>query len=1127
MIEGSFPGWTPIAGPDRERVLEDLGRRLETPLPDDVLLLRREVGCYPRHQLVRVRLDGPLGVRESYLLYAPDDPVPLDFTSAPIHELNPRALRIEDAEDAEAYLRFFCFALAGDEGRFFITERVDDLHLEPDAELEPETAAKLDEALHRVRPLPPEPEDEEWHHRFSAPILYGNALFEAAFLVDRTGMVTMVDDEPIATDLPVVEDELGSDRYFVLQRADGVGVVPDEFLERLHGGDPVEDVRILGNVDARGHTFGKPIDVSRATFNGDVTFEGARFQCPVQFERCTFRGSLDLRESRAEGSFTGRRISIGRDAVGKPGAPSVLRAGSLHVEGSLDLRGTDVRGGVDLRGAKIGGDLRLAGTDLAAWSTSRWDTDPDTLPVVLDLGGADVGGDLDFFTHEAAQGLRPSSLEDEPDIDVPGFASATSIVRGTVSATRIEVGGVVRLSGLRCHGDALFDLAVLEGGMWADLAGRARFLCHGTFALPFSRIRGNVNLGGADVGRDLQLFGAHVDGSVFARCYVWPWAEPQRTTVYGSFDVSGIEAADIELEGAKLGHFRAITGDIGRLRLLPGLEPVVERDPEPDDPEAEPHEVVRWRLIPCRLGSFVVQTATLRHAATFSGVHVVVEGVGDLDGLAELTGVNCGGSIQFWTPRALLQMSQRPGLDDWAGRAEPDLYAVESRFPLGLELLGVRTAAELSLVNVKSDGPIRIRDCVIGHDLDLGSHGPDPKRREGQTTTTCQGLELEATACEGDADLSGLRCGTSDAPPAHVLARRFRVAGKLVFSRPLADDREAFDRLSPLPAERIEAAITGKLDLSAAEASHLVISGHSFQEDRPDRGISFERGKFRRFQVVSPFPAWHDSSDLSVERWEIPDRYLLSFLQKSRPLRRSTYLGVERVLRNDGNDEMADEVFRRMRWRVIEEARLDSREDAGRTAASSREEPGHGAARSPGEPGRARATSGTPRDPDAHRRPGPFRRLSFHFRREVSRFLGRTIGWGTQNFKPLLVAALIFPLSVWVFSSPENIIPTTSLLEVTTGLVEDATPTDHGVDWGPGDAAWMALRYQVPVVPILARERWEPGLGALRLALPGDRALVLSWVSAEDYAFTVFLAHWIIWPLFLIGITTKVIRERA
>ena len=34
-------------------------------------------------------------------------------------------------------------------------------------------------------------------------------------------------------------------------------------------------------------------------------------------------------------------------------------------------------------------------------------------------------------------------------------------------------------------------------------------------------------------------------------------------------------------------------------------------------------------------------------------------------------------------------------------------------------------------------------------------------------------------------------------------------------------------------------------------------------------------------------------------------------------------------------------------------------------------------------------------------------------------------------------------------------------------------------------------------------------------------------MTPEDYAFLLFILHWAIWPLFLIGVTTKVIRERA
>jgi hypothetical protein len=326
VIEGSFPGWTPITGAEHGRILVDLARHLETPLPDDAELLGRAIACYPRHQLIRVRLEVAYGVREAYLLYAPGDPVPLDWTSAPIHDLNERALKIDDAGDAEAYLRFFCFTISGDEGRFFIAEQADDLQLRPGEELDDEMAETLRTDLFPIELLPAEEGDEPWQYRFRAPILYGDALFEARFLLDRTGSVEMVDDTPIAAGIPVVEDELGSDRYFVLVRADGPGISPEEFLGRLYSGDPIENLRILGNLDARGAVIEHPVDVSRVTFNGEVTFEGARFNCPVRLDRCTFRGTLDLREVRVASSFVGQRLSVGRNAVGKPGGAAAFLA---------------------------------------------------------------------------------------------------------------------------------------------------------------------------------------------------------------------------------------------------------------------------------------------------------------------------------------------------------------------------------------------------------------------------------------------------------------------------------------------------------------------------------------------------------------------------------------------------------------------------------------------------------------------------------------------------------------------------------------------------------------------------------------------------------------------------------
>ncbi len=1085
-------GWVALTGDERARFLFDLSRHLETPLPGEALVFEQTLRCYPGHQLVRIQLGG----REAYLLYAPGDPNPLDWTSTPIHDLNPRALRIQDADDAEAYLRFFAWAIAGDEGRFFITESVEDLPLREGAVLDPAAEARMRAQLGPLERLPAEPDDEAGHYRFKGAVLYGTALFESSFLVTSDGSVTMVDDVPIESDLPVEEDQLGSDRYFVLVKADGEGVLAAEFLVRLVRGEPVERLRVLEHVDARGYVFDEPIEVSRTTFNGDVRFEGARFNQPVRFERCTIRGRFDLREARIEASFIGRELSIGRDAMPSHDSGAAFRASAIRVAGTFDLRGLRLRGGLDLRNAHIDGDLRFGACDFEGWQATIWDADPDTLPDLLDLQGARIGGDLDFFTHSTSYALRTNPADRARDDEIPGFSVPVTVVRGSINAMRVEVRGLLWLNGLRVHGHVRFDVAVFEGGVYGDLTSvGSRLIVRGMLAMPSAHSRGTISLSGVYIGGDFQLFSAQVDGSLYMRTDQSPGGQRQHAVIRGGFIVSGIKAEDIELEGADVGEVWVITGDISRLRLLPGLEAV--RPADDDEPR------VRWKLRPCTIGALIIQTAQLRHALLLSGVHIVDRANRPTSGLAELNLVDCGGGIDFWTPRVFLQMSEPPGDDEWADGVRPDVYALHTMFPKGLDLRGVRAAAKLSLVNVRCSGPLRLNDCSIGQDLDLGSHGRDSGGPDARTTTECRGLELEGTVCEGDADFTGLRCLSSNGRPTHVLARRLRVAGKLVFSRPRDAEFGDFETMSDDPAQRLEAAVSGRLDLSVAEASHLVISGQSFQDEHPDLGVSFERGRFRRFQVVSPFPARHDPSDITVERWQIRDEHLLPFLRTSKPFRRSTYLGVERVLRNEGSDAMADEVYRAMRRRALR-VRIDGTEPP---------ESGHS----------ARAASAAPPAP----KPKFSRRLAFVIRREGSRILGKTIGWGTQNFKPLLAALLIFPVSWWVFSSPQNVVPSTSFLGVTPGLSETAHPPEHGVAWGLDDGAWMAARFQVPVIPILARERWEPSRDALQLRLPGaDRVLILPWLSPEDYAYLVYLLHWVIWPLFLIGITAKVIRER-
>jgi hypothetical protein len=64
----------------------------------------------------------------------------------------------------------------------------------------------------------------------------------------------------------------------------------------------------------------------------------------------------------------------------------------------------------------------------------------------------------------------------------------------------------------------------------------------------------------------------------------------------------------------------------------------------------------------------------------------------------------------------------------------------------------------------------------------------------------------------------------------------------------------------------------------------------------------------------------------------------------------------------------------------------------------------------------------------------------------------------------------------------------------------------------------------VPVIPLAAREEFRPAPRPAVLRLPGDRTVHFV-LSSEGYAFVVYLLSWILWPLFLVGLGRRVIRE--
>ena len=135
------------------------------------------------------------------ILLSPDGATFLAGTSPTLHAYNavPGRLHLDSAEEAEDYLRFFCGAVHGEEGPFTLTDNEAQLR----ARVKPGRAAPGQipavPALKLKRMLHAADADDPVLWEAIAGVHYAYALFSARFVIHRSGMIEMPEDEPIWT----------------------------------------------------------------------------------------------------------------------------------------------------------------------------------------------------------------------------------------------------------------------------------------------------------------------------------------------------------------------------------------------------------------------------------------------------------------------------------------------------------------------------------------------------------------------------------------------------------------------------------------------------------------------------------------------------------------------------------------------------------------------------------------------------------------------------------------------------------------------------------------------------------------------------------------------------------------
>lgn len=157
----------------------------------------RMLPFYDSVALIRVR-DPSWTNKKLYVYYLTDQGnlFRLNGTSPPIHEVNAKAPIKVTEENVLDYLRFFCFFVRGEEGPFYIAESMEDPNMPQEMD---ETARSVIEGT--LRSASYEGKNEQDHYICEAVVFYSNALFLATFAIQTSGMIEMLQDEPIAADL--------------------------------------------------------------------------------------------------------------------------------------------------------------------------------------------------------------------------------------------------------------------------------------------------------------------------------------------------------------------------------------------------------------------------------------------------------------------------------------------------------------------------------------------------------------------------------------------------------------------------------------------------------------------------------------------------------------------------------------------------------------------------------------------------------------------------------------------------------------------------------------------------------------------------------------------------------------
>jgi hypothetical protein len=759
----------------------------------------------------------------------------------------------------------------------------------------------------------------------------------------------------------------------------------------------------------------------------------------------------------------------------------------LHITGACRFEECRFERGLLFRNARIAGDLFIVSCVFGSEGPASEDG------IAMNLSGTEVAGTLS---------IKAPQVVGRADLDFV-------VVNADCELTDPDVRSDLTMRGLKVRGDLRVVAAAGSSG-GAD-PGLCAQRVGGSMQLSRAAIDGALTLQGFSIGRDLDMRGA-VIGLDLSLCGELGSGLDDELFMHVPhiLDLSSCRiGADVELCNIRTQEMRLSSADIGgRLTVVDVEAPHISAGTMRID-------AVDWRARFGDLhfaqsevrtyfyGSMTANTLNMWGARCGSllldcTIHRV-----DLDHLRVTSLTVSSGSVGESVPQDVWGSREK---SSWSLRAiEAESVELQGDFQYPLYLDGLRSA-RLSIGSAFD--PTRLAGGAYGRDIvvsgrtevkntKIGRRSADGKEEPAGLHLTAGniGTDLVIAACRihGAIDLSDTVVGRSivvehaanaaqrvTCGQVRLIGARcegdvqlssleIRPRGELLAPDFLGRNLSVRGRLELADIEPTSAGsitlIPGRLDLAGAQIAHLLLSGRGMDAAGESSGeISLERARVGRLQISDPLPRRIDLSSIHVDRWDLPRNDYEGLLSKTPEFKSSVYTAIEATLINQGDDDTAARIYRAMRWRALEDGQNV-------------------------------------------------------WRRAWGKFLGVTTGFGTQSWRVVWMMLALFAVSTWLFYDERNVMPSPSALEA---LGDDLSIHTVPEQWTLGSAAWLGLRYAVPIVPVFAE--WEWSAADRPLALTGTG--YSSWLmSAEDYSMFVHLLSWGLWPLYLASVAGFIKRR--